>query len=79
MGDKSRGIYEKFIVTRTDGQGDPGEKHDGCEYFVLDITHDRHALPALRAYAISCQDEYKQLSYDLMRIVHREEAAEAVW
>lgn len=71
MGDKTRGLYGKFIITRTDGQSDPGEKHDGCEYFVLDLTHDLHAIPAIKSYALSCQDEYGMLALDLMRIVRR--------
>ncbi len=75
MGDRSKGLYNKFTVIRADGQSEPGQKHAECEYFVLDITHDRHAIAALRAYAISCQDEYPMLAYDLMRIVRREEAA----
>lgn len=30
MGDKTRGIYHKFNVTRTDGSSAPDGKHDGC-------------------------------------------------
>lgn len=41
--DKERGLYNKFVVLRTDGRSDPGEKHYRCDYFVLDITHDPHA------------------------------------
>ena len=40
MGDTARGLYDKFIVTRTDGTSEPGKKHDGCRYFVY--THYRH-------------------------------------
>lgn len=65
MGDKSRGLYNKFNVTRTDGSSEPGGKHDGCEYFVLDITHDPHAKAALLAYAESCKTDYPLLSHDL--------------
>jgi hypothetical protein len=61
-----RGIYAKFRVERTDGKSAPGEKHDGCEYFVLDRTHDRFAAAALRAYAEACRDEYPQLAADLL-------------
>jgi hypothetical protein len=63
--DKSRGIYQKFIVKRTDGRDLPGEKHEKCQYFVLDITHDKHAPAALQAYADSCVKDYPQLSADL--------------
>lgn len=61
-----RGLYAKYLpITRADGQSAPGEKHDGCEYFVLDITHDPHALPALHAYALSCESDYPALAADL--------------
>ena len=40
---RERGLYEKFAVERTDGKSKIGEKHEGCEYFVLDLTHDPHA------------------------------------
>jgi len=46
----TRGLHGKFIVRRTDGRDEPGGKHDGCFYFVLDLTHDeaaRSILPAL--------------------------------
>ena len=65
MSDKERGLYDKFRVERTDGSSKAGNKHYGCEYFVLDLTHDPHALPALAAYSVSCADEYPQLSADL--------------
>lgn len=71
MGDKSRGLYSegKFVVLRKDGTDHEGGKHDGCEYFVLDITHDPHAIPALRAYAASARkDGYELLANDLDRI-----------
>ena len=57
MGDKARGLYNKFVVQRTDGKSEPGQKHDECEYFVLDVTHDPHAKAALLAYAESCKAE----------------------
>lgn len=65
MGDKSLGLYNKFTITRNDGKDAPGEKHDGCEYFVLDLTHDPSALVALRAYADACRLEYPLLAADL--------------
>ncbi|WP_285905798.1 hypothetical protein [Pseudodesulfovibrio pelocollis] len=69
MGDKTRGIYKKFAVRRTDGSSRKGGKHHNCEYFVLDLTHDPHAIPAIRAYADSCRAEYPALAGDLDRIV----------
>lgn len=65
MGDTTKGLYGKFIVRRTDGRDQPGEKHDGCEYFVLDLTHDKHAYLALLAYATSSSEEYPLLAEDL--------------
>ncbi len=63
--DISRGLYEKFRVERNDGRSAPGEKHANCEYFVLDLTHDPHALPALTAYAESCKESHPVLSQEL--------------
>lgn len=64
--DKTKiGLYNKFTVTRTDGASEPGGKHDGCDYFVLDLTHDPHAIPALKAYADSCRAIYPLLAADL--------------
>jgi len=67
MSNKSRGIYHKFVVTRTDGSSAPGGKHEACAYFVLDCDHDPHAKVALKAYADSCRAEYPQLARDLDR------------
>lgn len=60
-----RGLYRKFNVSRTDGSSESGGKHDGCNYFVLDVTHDKYAGAALRAYADSCVAEYPLLAADL--------------
>lgn len=65
---KQAGVYEKFRVTRTDGTDAPGGKHHGCAYFVLDLDHDKHAVPALRAYGESCKDELPELSCDLLAV-----------
>lgn len=68
MTSRSLGLFKKFTVTRMDGQSAPGKKHDGCDYFVLDMTHDPHAIPALRAYADSAEaDGYVELAVDLRR------------
>lgn len=69
MGDKTRRLYGKFYIERTDGKSAPGEKHDGCDYFVLDLTHDPHALPALEAYMLASRAEYPLLAADLERKV----------
>ena len=60
------GLYEKFRVERTDGASAPGGKHENCEYFVLDLTHDPYAAPALVAYATAAQAKYPLLATDLM-------------
>lgn len=65
MNKDMRGIYHKFNVERVDGQSEPGRKHHGCDYFVLDMTHDPHAGPALRAYADSCERDYPTLAAEL--------------
>lgn len=67
MGDRNRGLYGKFYVERTDGKSAPGEKHHGCEYFLLDLNHDKYAVPALRSYAEHCQAEYPLLAADLFK------------
>jgi hypothetical protein len=67
MSDKTKGLYNKFEVKRTDGQSNAGGKHDSCEYFVLDLTHDPFAIPALMAYADACESEYPALAADLRK------------
>lgn len=69
MRDPNRGIYYKFKVERTDGKSAPGQKHDGCFYFVLDCDHDPHAKAALLAYADSCEAAYPALASDVRAIV----------
>ena len=72
MGDRTRGYYDKFEVRRVDGGDEPGERHHGCRYFVLDLTHDLHARTAARAYAGSCgADGYENLAADLFGIVRQ--------
>lgn len=68
MSDKKEGLYNKFRVERTDGKDAPGEKHHGCQYFVLDATHDPFAIPALRAYAEACKQTYPHLAIDVQRL-----------
>lgn len=60
-----QGLYRKFDVRRTDGSDQPGGKHDGCEYFVLDVTHDPHARPALAAYRDSVAATHPDLARDM--------------
>jgi hypothetical protein len=64
---ENAGLFHKFNIERTDGKSAPGQKHDGCDYFVLDLTHDPFAIPALTAYAGACEAKYPRLFYDLKR------------
>lgn len=75
MGDKTRGVHHKYDIRRTDGSDEPGGKHDGCAYFVLDLDHDPHAKPALLAYADSCAAEYPLLAQDLRSAAESEGAS----
>jgi len=65
MIDEERGLYGKYFVRRTDGSSEPGGKHEHCEYFVLDLTHDPKAPAALAAYAQQCAEDYPLLYDDL--------------
>ena len=65
MDNREKGIYRKYHVERTDGKSAPGEKHEDCAYFVLDMTCDPYAVPALEAYADACEAEYPQLARDI--------------
>lgn len=62
---EEQGVFRKFVVRRVDGSDQPGGRHHGCEYFVLDVVHDQHAKAALAAYAESCKDSHPALSKDM--------------
>ncbi|WP_018991273.1 SUMF1/EgtB/PvdO family nonheme iron enzyme [Aromatoleum toluclasticum] len=66
-----QGLIHKFNVSRVDGRDAPGGDRHGARYFVLDLDHDPHAKPALRAYAESCEDNYPQLAADLLAQIDR--------
>jgi hypothetical protein len=67
---KHTGMYNKFEVGRTDGRDkNPTDIHYQCDYFVLDMSHDRHAMPALIAYAKSIAGEKPMLAADLLGFV----------
>ncbi len=68
--DRDKGLYDKFKVTRSDGRSKKGQKHERCQYFVLDVNHDPHAYAALLAYAASCKDEYPQLAIDVQNLAN---------
>ncbi len=63
--DQHQGLYHKYNVSRVDGSDAPGRMHEGSEYFVLDLTHDIHAIDAVRAYAAACVWTHPQLATDL--------------
>lgn len=65
--DTEQGLFQKFIVTRTDGSSAPGGKHEHCEYFVLDVDHDPHAEAALEAYARRCSVTHPELAVDMQQ------------
>lgn len=71
MNDEDRGLYEKFTVLRNDGSSGEGRKHDKCEYFVLDLSHDPHARNALIGYFTSLirANSHKKLCYDLSILI----------
>ena len=62
MDDKKSGLYNKYQVTRL---GDETGKHAKCEYFVLDLVHDKFAPAALLTYADHCETEFPYLARDL--------------
>jgi hypothetical protein len=62
-----QGLYRKFIVNRTDGADQPGQKHHACVYFVLDATHDPFAKKALAAYANACEPTHPKLAKDMRK------------
>ena len=63
MSDHDKGLYEKYYVARLN---DDVGKHNECDYFVLDLVHDKHARMALVAYATSCAEEFPFLARDLL-------------
>ena len=65
--DRKRGLYEKYYVER---RHDDAGKHKDCQFFVLDLDHDKHAIPALKAYAESCRAEYPALARDLGALIN---------
>ena len=69
------GLSDKFMVVRVDGQSAPGKKHHECRYFVLDMSHDIHAYPAIKAYAESCKETKPYLARDLFRWCDEVQAA----
>jgi hypothetical protein len=68
------GLYQKFVVRRTDGRSAEGEKHERCEYLVLDWDHDPFAIAAGRAYADACEVHHPELARDIRAQADQAEA-----
>lgn len=69
---KFEGLDDRYLVTRVDGRSEKGKKHHGCQYFVLDLTHDRYAMSAIEQYGMACMNEYPMLATDLFQIMQRQ-------
>jgi hypothetical protein len=69
--ERSIGLYQKYVVQRADGSSAPGGKHEACDYFVLDLVHDRLALVAVKAYADQCRYRFPLLHLDLIEMLAR--------
>jgi hypothetical protein len=67
-GEQQMGLYQKYSVSRNDGSSLPGEKHENCRYFVLDLNHDPYAKPTILAYARACWQTHPALADDLRGI-----------
>lgn len=67
MSDTKRGLYKKYNVERLN---DDKGKHTYCDYFVLDLVHDKYAAAALDTYANACEAEYPELAFDLRKGLH---------
>lgn len=63
----TQGLTRKYQVLRQDGRDGSGQKHEGCEYFVLDLTHDPKARAAATLYADSVHATNPELFVDLKR------------
>lgn len=78
MNQRATGLYAKFNVSRRDGQDRGSGKHRECQLFVLDLSHDLHALPAIRAYIESCRADFPELAKDLTGVADDIEAMRRV-
>lgn len=45
--------------------GDKTGKHKDCFFFVIDLSHDKHAPFVLRAYALAIESENYELASSL--------------
>lgn len=75
---EQQGMFQKFYVTRTDGSSEPGGKHEHCNYFVLDLVHDKHAPDAMRAYATACASTHPILSAEIFKQFGEDETQKVI-
>lgn len=62
---EQQGMFRKFDVRRVDGSDQPGGKHHGCRYFVLDLDHDPAAPAGMRGYAAEIRATHPKLADDI--------------
>lgn len=65
-----KGLIDKYNVFRRDGRDRQGDKHRNCRYFVLDVSHDPFAIPAILAYAEACREKKPVLSENLIEMAY---------
>ncbi len=65
----SKGFYDKYKVSKTDGETDPD-----ADYFVLRLDNDPHARIAAYHYALSVKEENPNLAFDLQRKIIKYES-----
>jgi len=61
----AEGWFRKYTIRRIDGADLPGQKHDGCTLFVLDLTHDPCARIAALDYARQIERTKPNLAADI--------------
>ena len=66
MSDKLRGLYQKYRVTKVEGETDPK-----AIYIVLRVDTDIHARLAILLYSTLIAKTYQKLSCDLNRLIHQ--------
>jgi hypothetical protein len=76
---QEQGIEHNYHVKRVDGRDAPGEKHEKCFKFVLDVEHDPFAKKALAAYADACAKEFPLLAADIRAKIGGEAAQSEVY
>ena len=58
-------LDDKYMVFRRDGQDRMGRKHFKDDYFVIDLTHDPHAVLILNTYADAVRKEDPEFATQL--------------